>query len=223
MEKNRIIGSIVCNSLVVVVVTISVILSLFGILVDDPNSAGVHTFRYFTTDSNIFAAICCLIMLLYDIKALRNSEYKIPNWVIKLKFISTVAVAVTFLVVLCYMAPVGGFAKLYYGTSFFLHLVAPLLAIVSLVFFDPPVFLSGKFCFLGVLPMAVYSVIYFVMVITLGESNGGWEDFYHFNEGGLYLVSLFSMYISTITFCYVFNVLRNLATHKYRVPDIVYS
>jgi len=211
MEKNRIISSIVCNSLIILIVAFSVSCYFLHIFTIAPNSVNFRCFRYFTTDSNIFVALTSIFLIVYDVKMLRNLNYQLPNWVIKLKFVATVAVSVTFLVVLFYLAPIGGFAKLYYGPSFFLHLVVPVLAIVSCVFYDFPIALSTKACFLGVIPMAVYSIVYFTMVIIVGEANGGWEDFYHFNEGGLYLVSLFAMYLATFTLCYVFNVIRNRA------------
>ncbi len=214
MEKNgRLICSIVLNTLLIVIVTFAVLCNFVEVFSYEEGIKYSVCFRYFTVDSNILVALCALILLVCCIKKLRNSDYQIPNWVILLKYVGTIAVAITFLVTLFYLAPFAGIGKMYSKINFFLHLVAPLLAIISCLFFDSNSTISSKSSFLAIIPMAIYAVVYFVMVVIIG-TNGGWEDFYGFNQNGMFVVSFIGMFLFGFALCYFFNMLRNYLINR---------
>ncbi len=209
MEKNRVIWSIVLNGIAVLLVIFSIFCCFVEVFPSEEGLKRAECFRFFTMDSNIFAAISCLIMLIFGAKILSNPEYELPQWAVLLKFIGTIAVLITFIVTLIYLTPAVGVAKLYTGPNFFLHLVVPLICLFTCLFFDSSRTISSKASFLGVIPMAIYSVVYLVMVVVVGEGRGGWEDFYGFNRSGLFVVSIVVMYTFTFSLCYLFNFLRN--------------
>ena len=138
--------------------------------------------RYFTTLSNLLCAFASLLVLLCRLSG------AVPNWVLVMKHVGTVAVTITLLVVLLFLGPVTKDWKgLLSGLSFFLHLFCPLLAIVSLIAWDSP---AGGFgiVLLGALPAFLYAGLYMQKVL-LAPPAKRWEDFYGFNKGGKWPLS----------------------------------
>lgn len=66
------------------------------------------------------------------------------------------------------------------GSRFFLHGVCPLLSIIALGFFISDHKITLKESFWSLAPVFVYACVYAVMVLVIGEENGGWADFYGF-------------------------------------------
>lgn len=138
---------------------------------------GVTCFRFFTIDSNVLAAVSCLAMIPFDIRALKGDDTQLPSWVVKLRFAGTVVVTLTLLVVLCYLMPVQGAELMVAGGNLYLHLICPPLVIAAFLFFESGN-LQRRDAWIGVLTVLVYAVVYLVMVVALGK----WPDFYNFND-----------------------------------------
>ena len=170
--------SIIFNSVIV----ISVCGAVAALVKYNPVRA---VLRYFTVLSNILCASGALLMVISRLNG------TVPQAVLYLKYSGTCAVAVTLLTVLFFLGPVMGYKMLLTGPDFWLHLFCPVLSIVSLLFRDK-VAMGFPFVFLGVLPVALYAVLYVYKVLILPEEEG-WEDFYGFNRGGRWPVSLAAM------------------------------
>lgn len=166
--------------------------------------AGTRCFIYFTIDSNILAALTCLLMVPYDIRMLKNGD-EFPRWTLVCKFIGTSAVTLTLLVVLLYLGPTMGYPAMFAGKNLYLHLICPLLAIVSYVFFEHDGSGEKRSSLPGVIPTFIYANVYLVMVIVIGKENGGWADFYGFNLGGMWPL----FYIGLNAFSYGISVCLN--------------
>lgn len=150
---------------------------------------GIHSFRFFTVLSNFFVAIVAVIVIVRDIKNLVHDSYDYPTWLITLKHVATTAVTITFLTVLLFLAPSfaiagKGYFTLLLGTHCYMHVLNPVLAILSYVFFESRHNINLKQSLYGLLPVAIYAAIYTTMVVFVGEANGGWPDFYNFTFGG---------------------------------------
>ena len=78
---------------------------------------------------------------------------------------------------------------MYNSYNFHMHLLTPLLALLSFLFLDGEGDYGWKEALFGGLPALVYGIVYFFQVIVVGEANGGWSDFYRFNMFGLWPVS----------------------------------
>ena len=161
------------------------------IVVEDAffNFKGFTSFRFFTNLSNLYVAVASLVMLKSNIKNAIYDTYEFPVLVSVLKFSATVAVSVTFVIVVIFLSPLvalGGrsYFTLFANNSFILHFLTPVLAIVSHMFFEEHKSFRFSFTLLGVVPTFMYSIVYLVMVVFIGESNGGWPDFYYFTFGG---------------------------------------
>ena len=194
MEKKRILN--LCSlfvNLSVIFFTVSAIAYNFrsDVIVDKAwfGYRGWKSLRFFTNLSNVLVALSSAITLFYNCRNAIKDEYVFPKFAVAFKFVGTVAVSVTFFTVVFYLAPVfavngHGYFALFTGNNFFLHFFTPVLEIISFVFFEKGEPVSFPFTFAGLIPTALYSIVYAVMVVAVGEENGGWADFYGFTFGG---------------------------------------
>ena len=185
--KTKAVISIVINT-VMTLVTAGIVISYFftkNFLIQTTKDI----FCYFTTDSNILACIAGIIIVVYDIQILRGKRDVIPKPAIIFKLAGVVAVMVTMITCLFYLAPKYGFAFIFGGTFFHMHLAGPLMAFVSFCFFEKGERLGFGEAQLAHIPCVIYAAVYFVMVTVIGEENGGWRDLYHFSENGSLLIT----------------------------------
>ena len=97
--------------------------------------------------------------------------------------------------------------------NLWLHLLGPLLAIVSFVWLErDETFPEKKHLILSMLPVIVYGIVYLVLAVVIGKDRGGWPDFYGFNIGGKWYLSYAGMTAGTALIGIVLKKLRTL--HK---------
>lgn len=179
-------------------------------------------FRYFTNLSNIFVALTSIVVLVFNIRCTVKDKYFMPEWIMALKFSATVSVTVTFITVVVFLAPAfaskgSGYFYLFKGSMFFLHFFTPLLAIISVIFFERARDFKFRYCLFGILPTVVYSILYFYEVVIVGVKNGGWPDFYGFTFGGnlkMIPASVIVMYAATFGFCALLWKLNQIKSKK---------
>jgi hypothetical protein len=142
--------------------------------------------RFFTALSNLLCALACLAV------AVCRLFGTAPAAVLIVKFVGTAAVSVTFLTVMCFLGPVVyDYKKMLSGPDLWLHLVCPVLAVVSLIAWDRPRAPFGL-VLLGALPVLLYGAYYLAHVV-LAPPEKRWEDFYGFNRGGKWYLSYIPM------------------------------
>ena len=132
-------------------------------------------------------------MLICEAQSAARGNKALPRWVAGLKSVGTVAVSVTFFTVVLFLGPVFGFGGMFAGANFFLHLVSPLLAMISLCAFENREPLRFRVTFLGLLPTFIYGIVYVWLVVF----QKTWPDFYGFNIGGHWAFSAVAMLIAT--------------------------
>lgn len=200
MDKKKLI--LVITSLVANVfnfVAVFICMLLYFIDTGDGNMAvsGVYTFKYFTNDSNILMALTSIGIIVCDILILLKKREDIDKISLLLKQIGTVAVTVTFLTVMFFLGPTQGYGIMLAGKNLYLHLICPVVAILSYIFTE---FSNAKkenlfvYSLYGITPTFLYGLVYLIMVIIVKD---GWEDFYGFNRGGLWYISVFAMLLAT--------------------------
>ena len=166
---------------------------------------GKFALRFFTTLSNILCAAACLLT------ALAINAGGIPEWIWMLKYIGTAAVTVTMLTVLFFLAPSfgkGALKVLLSGTDLFMHLITPLLALVSFCVFEKR---GMTFCqsLWGMLPVVLYGPVYLYKILfALPEKR--WDDFYGFNKQGKWPVAFAGMVLGTFLICMGLMALQNV-------------
>lgn len=126
-------------------------------------AVGVQMFSFYTENSNFFTAFVCLLMAVFQLRALLTGR-EVPRWVKRLKYIATCCLTMTFLTVVFILAPYykdeGGVVFLLTASSMlYHHLLNPLCAFVSFVFLEREPRLSGKNVFCALIPTLLYGSV----------------------------------------------------------------
>ncbi len=187
MENNTFTISFLIN-LIIFVVTMVLVAMFFREEGKFNLSRPKRAFRFFTTQSNVLCAIASLCMCFFPGE----------QWAYYLKIIGTAAVIVTMLTVIFFLGPIYGYLAMYKGADLFMHLLTPLMAIVSLFFFERRGigFLTS---FIGMLPVALYAPLYLYKVVLTMQ----WDDFYQFNVDGKWKRSYAMMLAGSAVICVV--------------------
>ena len=153
------------------------------ILIDGPSGwrLDAGAFRYFTVDANLLALLSSLAVLLPWRRAGRSA----PRWLWPLRLMATSGLALTCGMVMAVLAPIRGYGYMLDGPDLHLHLICPLLHILSFVLLEGEAGVPLRRTLWGLLPPAVYGVVYMVNVVALRR----WSDFYFLNEGGCWLAN----------------------------------
>lgn len=167
-------------SIVSVCVIIGVTMNLVTLYDENFDHMGIRTFCMFTVNSNILAGLSMMFCIPYTIDGLRTGNYHLPDWVVVLMQITVTAVSLTFAVSLCILAPIKGFKLIFTGSRFFLHGICPVVSIVIFCFFINSHLVRIWEAILALIPVLLYAAVYVIMVVVIGEENGGWNDFYGF-------------------------------------------
>ena len=160
---------------------------------------GRYAFRFFTEQSNVFCALSALLMLLFPS----------ASWSWWLKYVGTAAVTVTMLTVFLFLWPsIGSLKPLLEKSGLFLHLITPLLAVVSFGFFERRG-MDLMTALTGMLPVVIYGILYLYKII-IAPPEKRWEDFYGFNKGGRWPVAFAGMLAGTFAVCMSLMILQNI-------------
>ena len=154
--------------------------------------------QFFTVDSNILCGICALIYLITEIVCFRKGK-KIPFGITVLKYVGTSAIGLTFIVVLAYLSWALGPQECFTGPNLFMHLIMPVLALVSFIVFECPSDFKFRNTIFGFIPCFIYGIIYLIFVVFISKENGGWNDIYYFNAGGKWFLTMPAVYIAGYT------------------------
>lgn len=155
---------------------------------------GLAALRFFTLLSNLFCALAALLL------ALSALSGDVPQWVWLLKYIGTAAVTVTLLTVMFFLAPSAGYKAMLSGRDFYLHLLGPVLAIVSFCFFERYYPLPFPLSLVGILPVILYGGVYLYKVVLSPEGQR-WDDFYGYNKNGKWPVAFTAMVVGAALVC----------------------
>ena len=154
-------------------------LAIGAVLAHMRRSPPGRVLRYFTVQSNLFCAAALLCSASAGLFGISSAAAGL--W----RFAGTVSVSVTLLTVLFFLIPQYGVRTLYSGPDLFLHLICPAAALITFVL-RPRIEAPGACAALGVLPVLAYGALYLRKVVVTEE----WKDFYGFNRGGRWKLSL---------------------------------
>lgn len=183
-------ASVILNSAIVL---LNVGCLIIGVKKADPPS---RLFRYFTTLSNLLCAAAALLVVITRLCG------GLPMWAELIKYVGTAAVTVTMLTVLLFLLPVTrDWKSLLSGIELVLHLICPLLAIISFLAFEKSSLPAWAIA-LGVLPVLLYAALYCRKVLY-APAKRRWEDFYGFNRGGKWQISGLLMIVGAAIVAFV--------------------
>ena len=192
-------------NILIALITLIIVVSFFRKEGQWVPERGKLALRFFTTLSNMLCAAACLLT------ALAINAGGIPEWIWMLKYIGTAAVTVTMLTVLFFLAPSfgkGALKVLLSGTDLFMHLITPLLALVSFCVFEKRGMSFGQSLW-GMLPVVLYGPVYLYKILfALPEKR--WDDFYGFNKQGKWPIAFAGMVLGTFLICMGIMALQNI-------------
>lgn len=160
------------------------------------------TFRFFTCQSNV---LCAFAALLTAVSQLAGG---IPEWIWILKYIGTSAVSVTMMTVLLFLGPAYSYKELLKGPDFFMHLLTPLLALLSFCVFEKRG-MRFSLALTGLLPVVLYGPLYLYKILYAPEGKR-WDDFYGFNKSGKWPAAFAAMLAGTFLICMGIMALQNI-------------
>ena len=192
-EKGTLIAAAVVNGLITALTVYG--MSRFFTVGGDGIMAVMNTrsFRYFTVDSNLLAALASLLLLIAQIRSLRSGKSP-SRGLLAFKFVGTAAVGVTFFTVFCFLGALYGYGSMVRGVNLYMHLITPLLAMLGFCLLETRPALRFRCVFLGLIPTVLSGAVYYFMVVR----EARWPDFYGFNMGGRWPLSCVLMAAATL-------------------------
>jgi hypothetical protein len=159
MKKTNFIVSCVLNGLLILSEIFALSICFFAWFpgYQAPTEGALDNFRFFTNDSNIFMLLASIVFLVVSIISFKKKK-EIPLWATILKFTATISVLTTFLVVMTLLLPKDA-NMIGWPVFLFLHVVDPILAFVSLAFFEAKPILRKRDSFFSLLPLVIYTAI----------------------------------------------------------------
>ena len=219
MKKNVNKIALILNIIIVIFVVMASIMMFIGykfmpgeeIVLE---SSKIGMFKFFTVDSNILMGIISFIFIIYDIKLLKGKIKEIPKSIYIWKLMATTGVTLTFLVVFSYLGPLAGsMYKMIMNSNLFFHLLVPVLSIITFTLFEKKDKLSFKYSFLGIIPVIIYGILYFINVLMHMENGvvSPIYDFYWFVQNGVWttIIVIPIMIIIAYTISFVLWKLNN--------------
>ena len=172
------------------------------------SSRNFKSFKYFTVDSNVFAGIISLAYVIFKCSPKGKKSAAMPKVFYFLKLAATTGVTLTMMVTVFFLAPTsnGNFLHYFMNSNFFMHLITPLLCIISFIFFEAAEPQKLTSTIPGILPMLLYS-FYYTPNILLHLDNGKVlpaYDWYNFLAGGLQTIWFVIPLLYFVTWIFAF-------------------
>lgn len=205
MENKRgFIAIIVLDLLVFISMVIGISLTIFDVrfMVDLPRLSSQSIFMTFTGLSNVFIGLVCLGCAIYRII---KKEITLPAYLLLIKIIALADITITFVITATYLAPSIGSSwwRLYINNNIFNHFLTPLLAVITFLILERYREFSWKYCFLSLVPLLLYGVLYLTNVYTHLTPEGKNDltyDIYGFCRFGTGILVLFLIGFMAISF-----------------------
>ncbi len=167
-----------------------------------------ESFKMFTVQSNLMCGIVAIVVVVFEILIILKKKEELPLWLKTVKMITTTGVALTLLVVVFYLGFVAiaegySYFIMFYNTNICFHLLTPLSAIISFIFFEGTNKINFKLTFLNIVHMFIYTIFYSINVLTHLNPDGSVSrkyDWYYFVNGGY--ISFIFIILGMLIFTY---------------------
>lgn len=174
-------------------------------------------FQYFTFTANAITAFGTAMIIPYAIDGFRKKRFYCPKWAVLFYFTGTVCTTLIMVFATCVIS-LFDFEMAFRGTNFYLHLVCPILILVSFFLIESYYNISKQEVIKSMIPVFIYAMIYIYKVIILGVDKGGWKDIYYFITYAHPLFSFILMmtmtYLVSLLVRFVYNKLSNYRIKK---------
>ena len=147
-------------------------------------------FKYFTFQSNVYMGIVAFIYAYYQYLILKGKKENIPHVLNVFYHVGVTAVALTFMVVILFLAPGYGFDKMYNYANLFFHALLPIFAMANYMFFNRECRIRLIDTLFAMIPSILYGIVYFIIVASLNAYGDIKYDFYMFGKDGPWIGAL---------------------------------
>lgn len=183
-ESRRFTASMVCNLAVLVSGIIGICIAFAG--------KGPEIFTKYTNDSSLLAAAVSAVYVVCGIRMLKRGGETVGAAVYCLRFMAVLALMVTLLVVIGGACTGFGIERGFYrafisGSSLPLHLINPLVSLVSFLFFEEPVRFRARHCFFACIPVFAYAAVSTTLNL-LGIWHGPYPFLYVYEQPAAFSV-----------------------------------
>ena len=153
-----------------------------------PIEHGFKLMKFFTVQSNVLAGITALLYIIFLLRE-RKTQKKIPFVVHVLRYIATIDLIITFLVVALFLGFIvdEGYFSMYANANFFFHFAVPVLNLISFVWFEDTPKFKIIHTLYGMIHLALYAIFYLIVAVSHFK-NGAvdlYYDWYAFAQKGL--------------------------------------
>ncbi len=178
--KKRKMTSLFLNIIIVVMELIGTSISI--------KESGISLFQFYTVDSNILMLIASAVFAIYTVRSLKDDS-ALPQWVKTLKYMATCCLTVTFVVVICVLAPtmgaIGYQMMLLHGSMLYHHLICPMLALTSFIFLEEGPPSERKYRLFALTPPILYAAV--AVTLNIAKVMDGPYPFLHVYEQPVYM------------------------------------
>lgn len=169
-----------------------------------PIEHGIKFFKFFTVQSNVLAGITSLLYIIFALRE-NKTQKKIPFWVHISRYIATIDLIITFLVVALFLGFIveEGYFSLYTNANFFFHFAIPVLNLISFIGYEENQKMTLKHIFIGMSHLILYSIFYLTVVI-LHFHDGAvdlYYDWYAFAQKGLVIAFVCGAVVFGLGYC----------------------
>lgn len=148
-------------------------------------STRFENFKFYTIDSNVLVLVSSLLLSIYEYRLLKGKIKEIPNSVYIFKMVSIAGISVTFIITLCFLAPMYGVYAMYNNVNLFYHFIIPVIAFINYFIYEKHEN-RYKYAIYGVIPMFLYSIFYITNILVHLEEGISFKyDFYGFLQGNI--------------------------------------
>lgn len=205
-ERIRIIiGSII--NLAIFAISVYCLTVFIRWLYDQPED---NRFIYFTNVSNLSVGFISLFSGTFLLLSACKGQMILPKFMAIIKYIGLSMTTLTFFTVLFVIAPMTSYPGMYSGVKFFTHLIIPVFAMISYLFFEDKYLFSCKWSLVGLIPFAIYSTIYAISVV----GTKTWPDIYQINKNGLWYLFMIAFYVADFAILQGIYFLKKLLVKK---------
>ena len=177
-KDRRSIFSVILNILIVVFAAVGTVIMLSN-QSDGAGlaSSGITNLKYFTVLSNEFCGITAALWLVFFLLG-----KKVPP---VLKLTAASAVALTFLIIAAFLAPMYPELDLYENANLWFHLILPLTAVLEFIILRTDEKIPFRYTVISALPALIYGIGYLANILLNGKGEyPDTNDWYGFLNWG---------------------------------------
>ncbi|MBQ7718385.1 MAG: hypothetical protein IJT38_03720 [Clostridia bacterium] len=197
---------------------LTVILAFYGMIagVNKTNVVlgkdGFLSFIYFTMIANTLAMLSAAFTIPFAVEGMRKKRFTLPRWIALMHYSATVSVTIMMLCVICFISWVSP-DDAFGGANIVTHIFCPVLILISFFQIENEYTYTMKNQSLGMIPLCLYIIAYFIEVILIGEANGGWPDIYRVKELLPYWLAIPMLFLFGLCVSFLIRIISNRLTN----------